>query len=174
MNNDSVVSFRTSEALSRLSEKTARQRGQTRSEFINLNILDTMMDFSKTRAMDSIVDWTNVILPHICTNMTEDETTQLVNKIATIQTDYFKNRLSSHMRFQKHLTDIAIKSFLQDYMEDLEGIEGREAFVVNQSLVAIYDFLHEQGFITKAEHEDKTLFYSIYMEEYGHQLIQKE
>ena len=38
--------------------------------------------------------------------------------------NYCKQRLAPHIRLQRHLTDIAIRSYLEDYMDEMEAIDG--------------------------------------------------
>ena len=155
-----VVSFRTLNTVNKFSEKTAKKQGLTKSEFLAMNALDSALSFEKTRHMDTLVDFISILQPYLITLGIDEETTS--KALAKIMDSYCRERLSPHMKLQRHLTDIAIRSYLQDYTEEFEGKEG---FIINQCIVSIYDQLLENNLIDKAEWEEKTNFYNLYMQE---------
>ena len=158
-----VIGFRTTEDIKQLVEITSKKNGQSKSEFLEAVIIDTSMNFEKMRHQDTIADFLNVI---VLPNITQEQ----AEKIKQLQTTYFKQRLEPHMRIQRHLTNIAIRSYLQDYTEEWE--DGKDCFIINQCLQGIYDHLAVQGIITRQEWEEKNQQYELYMEE--QKIIQQE
>lgn len=170
---DTVVAFRTTEPVGKMIELEAKRKGLSKSEFLAIHSIDTALRFERIRHIDMLSDFLDVVaLPFIMTQGIEKETAnKLINALRTLQTNYIKERLDPNLRMQRHLTDIAVRSYLQDYSEDWEG---REGFIIQQCLKSIYDHLLTNNLITFEEWEEKTLAYNLYMEEHGKKLIQTE
>lgn len=157
-----VIGFRATEAVRDLVELVSKRNGQSKSSFMEAIIIDTSMNFERMRQIDTIADFLDVVvLPNISQEQAE--------KIKQLQKIYTKDRLRPQMRLQKHLTDIAIRSYLQDYTEEYDGKDG---FIINQCLQSIYDVLASYGIITREEWEEKNQAYELYMQE--QKLIQQE
>jgi len=168
-----AVAFKTTETVNVLCEKAARMKGRTKSEFLSMAALDSVIGFERTRHMDTLVDFISILQPHIVALGVEEEAA--TKSLAKIMESYCKERLSPHMRLQRHLTDIAIRSFLEGYMDEMDGLDAKENFIIHQSLAAIYDHMHESGLISEEEWLEKTRFYNLYMDHEGAKLIhQKE
>jgi hypothetical protein len=167
---DSIVSFRTVNPIAKIIELEAKKRGLSKSEFLSINSLDTAMNFERIRHIDTLSDFLDVIaLPFIMTQGIDKETANnLIKALKTLQTNYVKERLDPKLKLQKHLTNIALRSYLQDYNEDWEGPEG---FIIQQCLKTIYDQLLSKDLIPFEEWEEKTQTYNLYMDEYGKKLI---
>lgn len=161
-NKNVVLHFRTTEDIKQLVELVSKKNGQSKSEFLEAIILDTSMNYEQMRHMDTLADFLDIALPNTVSQGQAE-------KIKQLQTTYCKERLTSHMRIQKHLTNIAIRSYLQDYAEEFDGSDG---FIINQCLQSIYDILASYGIITREEWEEKNQAYELYMQE--QKLIQQE
>ena len=164
-----VVAFKTPETVNELCEKAARMKGRTKSEFLSMNVLDSVIGFERTRHMDTLADFNSILQPHIVALGVEEEAAS--KTLAKIMESYCKERLSPHMRLQRHLTDIAIRSFLEGYMDEMDGLDAKENFIINQSLAAIYDYLHQNGLMSKEDWQEKNLSYNLYMDEVGRKLL---
>jgi hypothetical protein len=162
MKESTVVSFRSTEDIKKLVELVSKKNGQSKSEFLEAIILDTSMNFEALRHKDSIADFLDVV---VLPNISQEQ----VEKIKQLQNTYYTQRLAPHMRIQKHLTNIAIRSYIQDYAETFDGTDG---FIINQCLQSIYDVLANYGIITREEWEEKNQAYTLYMEE--QKIIQQE
>ena len=165
---DTVVAFRTTETIHRLIELVAKKKGQTKSEFIATNSLDHAMQFEKVRHMDTLADFLDIALPYITEGLDKKSADEWIKKLTQLQQSYIEQRLDAHIRTQRHLTDIAIRSYLQDYAEEMEGTDG---FIINQSLQVIYEELRNWDLISAEEFEEKTSAYDLYMREVGLKLL---
>ena len=168
-NEKTVVSFKTTQVVNELCEMVAKKNGHSKSEFLAMNAIDTAMNFERTRHMDTLVDFLDLALPYITQDMDEENAAKLIEKLTTIQKSYCTQRLDSHIRVQRHLTNIAIRFYLQDYIEELG--DTTDCFIINQCIKGIYDNLHSFGLITTEEWQEKTQFYNLYMEETGLKLL---
>lgn len=172
MKNESVVvAFRTSETVNELFEKTAKKKGRTKSEFILMAAMDAILDFDKVRHQDTICKFCISITPFLTRNMSQDEANKFIEELGAMQNEYTQKMLGAHMTLQRHLTDVSIRSFLQDYMEDMAGMNDQDTFIIHQCLVTIYDYLYQNGLLSEEEWREKTLFYENYMNETGSKLI---
>ena len=167
-NEKRVVSFKTVPVVNELSEMVAKKNGQSKSEFLSMNAIDTAMNFERTRHMDTLADFLDLALPYITQDMDEESAAKLIEKLTTIQKSYCNQRLDAHMRAQRHLTNIAIRFYLQDYIEEIDGADG---FIINQCVKTIYDNLLAYGLVDRDEWFDKTSAYDLYMQEVGSKLI---
>jgi len=169
MKNESVVvGFRTSQAVNELCEMAAKKNGQSKSEFLAMNAIDTTMKFERTRHIDTLADFLDLALPYITQDMDKESAAKLIEKLTTIQKSYCTQRLDAQMRAQRHLTNIAIRFYLQDYIEEIDGADG---FIINQCVKTIYDNLLAYGLVDRDEWFDKTSAYELYMQEVGSKLI---
>lgn len=164
--NPIVVAFRTTPIISELSEKIAKKKGVTKSEFHSANTIDTAMNFERVRIIDVLSDFLDILLPHLLAQGMDKE--KAVKTLTTLQRTYIEERLTTKMRLQKHLTDVAIHSYLQGYTEQLEAEDG---FIINQCIQTIYDNLLAYDLISQEEWQEQTNAYELYMEEVGSKLI---
>jgi hypothetical protein len=167
-----VVSFRCQPDIKDLTEILAKKQGKSKSEFVSLNIVDTALNFERTRFIDGLQDFLSVSLPYLVQGMSEEESQKVIDKLTKLQRTYIKQRLDSHLKIQKKLTDIAIKSYMQNYAEEMD--DSKDTFIINQCLQSIYDHLFELKIISRDEWEEKSRHYRLYMEEQGLKLLHQE
>lgn len=169
--NPVIVSFRTTQAVKDIGEIMAKKKGQTKSEYYGTLAMDAVMNLEEKRVQDVINDFLDICLPHICTGMDQEAANKMVEKLKTIQNNYFSERLEPYRKVQGYLTDMAIRSYLKG---TTEAIEGKDGFIINQCVKAIYDTLLAHDLITYEEWLKETAFYDMYMKDEGLQLLQKE
>lgn len=164
--NPIVVAFRTTPIISELSEKIARKNGVTKSEFHSANTVDTAMNLEKVRTVDVLNDFCNILLPHLLAQGMDKDTA--IETITALQRTYVEERLTTKMRLQKHLTSVAIHSFLQGYTEQMDTEDG---FIITQCIQTIYDNLLAYDLISQEEWQEQTKAYQTYMDEVGTKYI---
>ncbi|MBT2738115.1 hypothetical protein [Bacillus sp. ISL-7] len=159
-----TVAFKTSPQIAQLIEAESLKQGyRNKSEFLTNAIMDSLAGLEATRHKDTISDFLDIISPSIASRINDkDRVNDLINDLKVLQRVYIKERLTPHMRLQKHLTDTAVQSFLEgDSIVEQTGIDG---FIVNSCLQAIYDKMASRGIISFEEWEEATQHYSMYME----------
>jgi hypothetical protein len=159
-----TVAFKTSPQIAQLIEAESQKQGyENKSEFLTHAIMDSLAGFEAVRHKDTITDFLNIISPSIASRLNDkDRVADLMRDLKSLQRVYIKERLTPHMRLQKHLTDHAVQSFLQG--ENIVECTGIEGFIVQNCLQAIYDKMAVRGVISHEEWEERTQHYSMYME----------
>jgi hypothetical protein len=173
LNETTTVSFRITEAVKQIVELTSKKKGLSKSDFLTMQSIDSMMNFEKMRTMSVLSDFLDVSLslPYLITQgMSKEEAEKSIQIMTKLQANYVKNRLQPYMRYQRHLTDIAIRWYLQDYSE--ENTDDKDTFIINQCLQGIYDTLALHDLYPREKWEEKNQAYTLYMEE--QKILQQE
>lgn len=159
-----MINFKTSPEIAKLIEVETEKRGyKTKSEFLTMAVMDALIGFEAVRHKDTLTDFLDIALPRLTSQgMNKDVAVALIKELKALHRLYIKERLLPHMRLQKHLTDTAVQSYLQG--DDIVEQTGYEGFIVQNCLVSIYDKMFANGIIDRADWENHTQHYSMYLE----------
>lgn len=169
-----VVSFRAPQHMVELLEKMAKAKGQSISTFLLYNMLDQAMNFEATRQIDMLSDFSSLLEGRIeiiaggKDLIRADEIKQAVKDVYLAYTQ--GNRQTHFLNHSKNYCKTAMDCYMFDYAENFGGLDG---FIINNCLVKIYDTLYQMDIITKAEHEEKTQFYTAYMSMEGEEILKQ-
>jgi hypothetical protein len=172
---NTMVNFKTSPQIAKLIEVEAQKRGyKTKSEFLTMAVMDALIGFEAVRQKSTIADFMDTIIaPSLASRINDpDVVVDLIKHFKTAMAVYIEQRLTPHMRLQKHYTDTAVQSYLQG--DDIVEAEGVDGFIVHNCLIDIYDRLFTNGIIDQSEWEKHSQHYSMYLEHGGMQLLKQQ
>lgn len=169
-----ILNFKIKPHIAEWIAKEAKKKGQTKTALITRAVMDDLMGFERTRIIGALSDFLDTALPSIASQSNVDKETlnALISELATFQKKYISQRLDVFMRYQRHLTNTAVRSYLQgDHVVEVEGLD---QFIVENALQGIYDKLFFYDLISPEDFKKHNEHYEFFMEQAGKKLLKQQ